>query len=246
MLLQPFLLLIFIKNADMKNLSTKVELGAPKIVIFWNIIKFKNEEVDSLWNWTLSKIHIIFKNASNKSCWVLNSIQKRQWVRKSISPQSGVRGFQRLPYFCGIRNRDTYATDMDLHSWLLTDEPTSKPNKMTYRLSQFKQKKEERLNCTATWAPGNKGGREWKITNQQPPRPMVGPCTPNQKGWHRHPKTKHPKTWRISKNDVSLIPYSTTTFHSLVHLTRDPKGRRAIKDPTVGKIRKGQRKLRNG
>ncbi len=52
-----------------------VVLGAPKIAIFWNIIMFKNGKVrvDSLWGWTLPKIRIVSKNASNEeshTCWV--------------------------------------------------------------------------------------------------------------------------------------------------------------------------------
>ncbi len=58
----------------------KVELGPPKIAIFWNIIMFKNGEVDPCWSWALLKICIIYKNASSKSCWALNSVKKSQWV----------------------------------------------------------------------------------------------------------------------------------------------------------------------
>ncbi len=45
---------------------TRVELEAPNIGIFRNIIMFKNGEVGSLWGWMLPKIRIISKNASNK------------------------------------------------------------------------------------------------------------------------------------------------------------------------------------
>ncbi len=92
MLLQPFLLPIFIKNADMKNLFPEWSQGPPKIAIFWNIIVLKNGKVDSLWDWTLPKIRIISKNASNKSCWALNSLQISQWAHMSVSPLSGARG----------------------------------------------------------------------------------------------------------------------------------------------------------
>ncbi len=53
-----------------------------------HLLKYYNVqkgEVDSLWDWMLPKIRIISKNASNKSCWVLNSVQKSQWVHMSIS-----------------------------------------------------------------------------------------------------------------------------------------------------------------
>ncbi len=70
-----------------KSHPPRVELGAPKIAIFWNIIMFENGEVDSLWCWMLPKIRLISKNASNKSCWVLNSVQKSLWAHMSISPR---------------------------------------------------------------------------------------------------------------------------------------------------------------
>ncbi len=72
---------------------------APKIAIFWNIIMFKKREVDLLWGWKLPKIRIISKNASNKSCWALNSLQKSQQAHMSISLQSKTTRLQRLPYF---------------------------------------------------------------------------------------------------------------------------------------------------
>ncbi len=57
------------------------------------------------------------------------------------------------------------------------------------------------------------------------------------------PKDKSPKDSTVCKDNVILLNY---TSHSLAHLTRGPKGWQAIKDLAVGKIRKGQRKLRNG
>ncbi len=74
-----------------KKVSGYKCLSPPRVelAIFWSIIMFKNEEVDSLRDWTLLKIRIISKNASNKSCWTLNSVQKSQWVQMSISSQSG-------------------------------------------------------------------------------------------------------------------------------------------------------------
>ncbi len=66
----------------------RVELVAPKIAIFWNIVMFKNREIDSLWGWMLPKIRIISKNISNKSCWALNSIRESQWAHLSYLLQS--------------------------------------------------------------------------------------------------------------------------------------------------------------
>ncbi len=42
-------------------------------------ITFIIGKVDSLLGWALPKIRIISKNHSNKRCWALNSVQKRQW-----------------------------------------------------------------------------------------------------------------------------------------------------------------------
>ncbi len=46
-------------------------------------------KVDSLWGSLLPKIRIISKNASSKSCWALNFVQKNLWAYTSISPRSG-------------------------------------------------------------------------------------------------------------------------------------------------------------
>ncbi len=90
----------------------RVELGVPKIAIFWNIIMFKNGEVDSLWGWTLPKIRITSKRASNKSCWALNSMQKSQWTHMSIYHQSEARDSKdcyRLKYY-NVQKRESRFT----------------------------------------------------------------------------------------------------------------------------------------
>ncbi len=40
----------------------------------------------------LRKLPIISNNASNKSCWKLNFLEKTQWAHMSMSPRSGTRG----------------------------------------------------------------------------------------------------------------------------------------------------------
>ncbi len=45
-----------------------------------------------------AKIRIILKNAPHKSCSELNFLQNTQWTHVCISPSSGVRRLQRLPY----------------------------------------------------------------------------------------------------------------------------------------------------
>ncbi len=50
----------------------------------------------SLLAWTLPKIRITSKKASNKSCLKLNFIQKSPGAHMSISPWSGARGLERL------------------------------------------------------------------------------------------------------------------------------------------------------
>ncbi len=49
---------------------------------------YKNGKVYSLWASTLPKLRVTSKNASTKSCWTLNSIQKSQWVHAYISSPS--------------------------------------------------------------------------------------------------------------------------------------------------------------
>ncbi len=63
----------------------------------WNIIMYKNGKVDSLKGSPLPKIRIIWENASNKSCWALNFIQKSQWEHMSTFPMSRVREIKRCP-----------------------------------------------------------------------------------------------------------------------------------------------------
>ncbi len=68
----------------------EVELGAFKdchLLKYYNIQKW--ERIVSLWGSTLPEIRIIPKNASNKSCWALNSVQKSYWAHTSISRRSG-------------------------------------------------------------------------------------------------------------------------------------------------------------
>ncbi len=57
-----------------------VELGGSKDSHVWHIIMYINGKVDSLYGSTLSKIRVISKNASRKSCWALNFVQKSQWA----------------------------------------------------------------------------------------------------------------------------------------------------------------------
>ncbi len=66
-----------------------VEVRGSKSCHLWNIIMYKKGKVVSLQSTMLPKIHIISKNASNKSCWALNYVQKSQ---KSIClPPLGVQ-----------------------------------------------------------------------------------------------------------------------------------------------------------
>ncbi len=57
------------------------------------------EKIDPLQGRMLTKLPIITKTASNKSCSELNFLQKSQAVHMSVSPMSGARRLQRLPYF---------------------------------------------------------------------------------------------------------------------------------------------------
>ncbi len=58
-----------------------------------------NGKVISLSGWILLKLPIISENASNKSCWALNFIQKSQRMLMPISPRSEARGLDRLICF---------------------------------------------------------------------------------------------------------------------------------------------------
>ncbi len=75
-----------------------VKLGGSKDCHLWNIM-FKNGKVDSLWGSMLLKIRVISRNASYKSCWASNSVQKIQWAHMSTALQSGSRRLQRLICF---------------------------------------------------------------------------------------------------------------------------------------------------
>ncbi len=44
----------------------------------------------------LLKIRVIDKNALNKSCWALKSIQKSQWAHMFMYPKSRAKGLQRV------------------------------------------------------------------------------------------------------------------------------------------------------
>ncbi len=76
--------------------SPAVELGGSEDWFVSNIILYRNGKVNSLSGSTLPKIHIIWENASNKSCRALNSVQKSQRARTFIIPKRGARGLQRL------------------------------------------------------------------------------------------------------------------------------------------------------
>ncbi len=65
---------------------------------YWNIMMYWNTKVGSLWGWTLQKILIISKNASNKSHPELNILHKTLWTQMSIYPGNGTRRLKRLPF----------------------------------------------------------------------------------------------------------------------------------------------------
>ncbi len=89
-----------VRKRPRTHMSISPQSGARRFkdyhLLKYNVQKW---EVDSLCGWTLPKICIVSKNASNKSCWALNSVQKRQRAHMSISIKSGARGLQRLPSF---------------------------------------------------------------------------------------------------------------------------------------------------
>ncbi len=69
---------------------------------YYYVMKWK---VDSLYSSMLLKLPIILKNASNKSCYALNFVQKSQRTHMSICPRSGargLRGLQSLKYYTAI------------------------------------------------------------------------------------------------------------------------------------------------
>ncbi len=71
---------------------------------FWNIIMYKNGKVDSLQSLTRPKIHVISKNAFEKSCRALNSVQWSQWTYMSTSLWNEGRG-----------TKDWYVSNIRLH-----------------------------------------------------------------------------------------------------------------------------------
>ncbi len=73
-------------------ISPRSEARGSKNGHFWIITIYWNGKVDSLSGWMMSKLPIILKNCSNKSCWELNFIQKSQRAHMSISPRSGAKG----------------------------------------------------------------------------------------------------------------------------------------------------------
>ncbi len=56
----------------------------------------KHKKIHSLWGSTMPKIRIIWKKASNKSCSVLNFVQKSLLLYMSISPSCEARELQRF------------------------------------------------------------------------------------------------------------------------------------------------------
>ncbi len=81
------------------SISSGLEQWGSKNRYFSNIILYWNEKVDSLSGSMLPKLLIISENASIKSCWELNYVQKSQWGHMSISAGSGTMGLQRLICF---------------------------------------------------------------------------------------------------------------------------------------------------
>ncbi len=65
-----------------------------------NALKWEN----SVWDWTLPKLRIITKIASNKTCPELNFLQKSQWVHMSTSPRSEPGGFVTITLYHNLSN----------------------------------------------------------------------------------------------------------------------------------------------
>ncbi len=72
-----------------------VELRASNDQYIWNLFMYRNGKLDSLQGSPLSRIRIVSKKASNKSCSELNFVQKSTLGHMSISLKSGARGLQR-------------------------------------------------------------------------------------------------------------------------------------------------------
>ncbi len=89
-----------------KKVSRRPSLSSPGVAprgskdwYVSNIIMYWNGKVDSFLGWRLSKLPIISKNCSNKSCWEINFFLKSQWTHISISARGGVRGLERSMCF---------------------------------------------------------------------------------------------------------------------------------------------------
>ncbi len=68
-------------------------IGRQTTAMYWN------GKVGSFGGWTLPKVPIVLKNASNKNCTKFNFQQKTQGAQVFISPRSGARGHQRFAIF---------------------------------------------------------------------------------------------------------------------------------------------------
>ncbi len=87
-----------LQKSQWAHMSMSPRSGAKRFqrLHHWKIILYKYEKEESVCGTTLLKIRTIWENASNKSYWALNSVQKRQWAHMSMSPRSGAKGLQRL------------------------------------------------------------------------------------------------------------------------------------------------------
>ncbi len=85
--------LSFVQKIQWTHLSTFPISGArgSKDCRHWNIIMHWNGKVYLLYGSTLPKMRIISRDASNKSCWAINFVQKCQWAHMCISTRSGTR-----------------------------------------------------------------------------------------------------------------------------------------------------------
>ncbi len=69
---------------------------------------FTNGKLGSLYDWTLPKLHMISKKASNKRCLELNSFDDFQKMAKKIITEAGwwgmLDGYQLIPFKGEINN----------------------------------------------------------------------------------------------------------------------------------------------
>ncbi len=100
------------RSADVRLSSPGVEVRGSKYWCVSNIILYWNGKVDTPYGSTLPKLQIISENASNKSCWALNFVQKSHWVHMCISPRSGARG-----------SKDWYVSNIILYWYALSHYP---------------------------------------------------------------------------------------------------------------------------